>query len=580
MIAYLRVVPGFWVAVEESRRPELRSRSLIIGGLPHQRGMVREVNQLAQQSGVHPGMTLAQAHQQCPHGIFLLPDLARYELVWEEVCEILRRHTPLVEPVEMGQAVCDMAGCEHFWSDERSAGRAIALQIERSTGITPSVGFASNRLIAQLASMYTEMDGVAVIARGQERAFLADLPLTLLPGVDARLALTFQVLGLTTISQFAALPSSAVKQRFGATGEQLHRYARGIDPRPVLPPPEKSSIVARYECEDGSIEEAMDGIHTLAATCAGELQGRGAAGKLVGLTLIWAEESMRLPSPSPTEIVESSNPVLPAPTAQPMPRRSSPERQAFPVPYRVHSSMVPQPLVEPVSEELEHRTDVAPGRHGDLQEGRHGDLPLRSHSSGERGQARGPAPTDLSAGEHSPLPLCGGGVRGGGAPGMQCADEHSPLLLRGRGAGGEGARRRSQEVVAMVRTPIDTAPPLLERAHQLLLQSWPRPGSQSDDETRAPRLLAIELKIGEFSKPSQLSFSDFNRLDGVGKLGGLSPERRGVLARHDEAFEARYGTTAFQHVAGVDAGNILTERRFRWESGLPWNGGGAVRKRS
>jgi hypothetical protein len=132
----------------------------------------------------------------------------------------------------------------------------------------------------------------------------------------------------------------------------------------------------------------------------------------------------------------------------------------------------------------------------------------------------------------------------------------------------------------MVRTPIDTSPPLLERAHQLLLQIWPRPESQSDDETRAPRLLAIELKIGEFSKPSQLSFSDFNRLDGVGKLGGLSPERRGALARHDEAFEARYGTTAFQHVAGVDAGNILTERRFRWENGLPWNGGGAVRKRS
>jgi hypothetical protein len=60
----------------------------------------------------------------------------------------------------------------------------------------------------------------------------------------------------------------------------------------------------------------------------------------------------------------------------------------------------------------------------------------------------------------------------------------------------------------------------------------------------------------------------------------LSAERRQALARHDEAFEARYGTTAFQHVTAVDSGNILTERRFRWENGLPWNGGKAVRKRS
>jgi DNA polymerase-4 len=522
MIVYLRVVPGFWVAVEESRRPELRSCPLVIGGLPHQRGIVREANHLAQRSGVRPGMTLAQAHQQCPHGVFLMPNLARYELVWEEVCEILRRHTPLVEPLEMGQAVCDMSGCERFWSDEWSAGRAIALQIERSTGITPSLGIASNRLIAQLASMFTETDGVAVIDRGRERVFLADLPLTLLPGVDPRLALTFQVLGLTTISQFAALPSTAVKQRFGTTGEQLHRYARGIDPRPVLPPPEKSSIVARYECEDGSIEEAMDGIRTLADTCAGELQGRGALGKLVGLTLIWAEGSIRLPPPRKRAgIAESSEPAaLPPPKAQLRHRRSEDERRTLPIPYRVHSSMLPQPpLEQPAPKESPHTgSSLAVARGGDV----------------------------LPASFEQRLKNIG----------------------------------RSQEVVAMVRTPIDTAPPLLERAQRLLLQIWPRSRSQSGDGDRTPRLLAIELKIGEFTKPSQLSFSDFDRLDEGGTLRGLSTERRQALVRHDEAFEARYGTTAFQHVAAVDSGNILTERRFRWEDGLPWNGGGAVRKRS
>jgi nucleotidyltransferase/DNA polymerase involved in DNA repair len=536
MIVYLRVVPGFWVAVEESQRPELRSCPLVIGGLPHQRGVVREANHLAQRSGVRPGMTLAQAHQQCPHGVFLMPNLARYELVWENVCEILRRHMPLVEPVEMGQAVCDMSGCERFWSDEWSAGRAIALEIERSTGVTPSLGIASSRLVAQLASMFTETDGVAVIDQGRERVFLADLPLTLLPGVDPRLALTFQVLGLTTISQFAALPASAVKQRFGTTGEHLHRYARGIDPRPVLPPPEKSSIVARYECEDGSIEDAMDGIRTLAETCAGELQAHGAPGKLVGLTLIWAEGPARLSPPREQagSVEGSEPPALPSPKAQLLPRRSEDERRTFPVPYRVHSSMLPQPLEGPAPQESAHT--------GSSLEG----FP------------------EMSYPPSSPFSRTLRGTSGAGeGPGMRVRTENIG---------------RSQEVVAIVRTPIDTAPPLLERAQQLLLRIWPR--SRSGDGDRAPRLLAIELKIGEFTKPSQLSFSDFDRLNGGGTLKGLSAERRQALVRHDEAFEARYGTTAFQHVAAVDSRNILTERRFRWENGLPWNGGEAVRKRS
>lgn len=555
MIVYLRVVPGFWVAVEESQRPELRSCPLVIGGLPHQRGIVREANHLAQRSGVRPGMTLAQAHQQCPHGVFLMPNLSRYELVWEEVCEILRRHTPLVEPVEIGQAVCDMSGCARFGSDEWSAGRAIALQIERSTGITPSLGIASNRLVAQLASIFTESDGVSVIARGRERVFLADLPLTLLPGVDPRLTLTFQVLGLTTISQFAALPSSAVKQRFGATGEQLHRYARGIDPRPVLPPPEKSFIVARYECDDGSIEEAMDGIRTLADTCAGELQGRGAAGKLVGLTLIWAEESIPLPPRKRAGIAESSEPTaLPPPPNRLMHHHSDGERRTFPIPYRIHSSMVPQPREEPVSKETPPT--------GSSLEGfpKTSCPPSPPITSSPCSYAAGDGP-EMDSITSSPF-----SCPAGAGPGMRMR----PLENIGR----------SQEVVAMVRTPIDTAPPLLERAQRLLLQCWPRPRFQFGDGAHAPRLLAIELKLGEFTKPSQLSFSDFDRLAGGGTLRGLSTERRQALVRHDEAFEARYGTTAFQHVAAVDSGNILTERRFQWENGLPWKSGGAVRKRS
>src|SRR5438270_9721671 len=112
MIFHLRVVPGFWIAVEEGSRPELAAQPVIMGGLPHQRGLVREANMLAQRAGVRPGMPLSQAHQHCPDGVFLIPDLARYAPIWEAICEVLRSVTPLVEPLEMGETVCDLTGCE------------------------------------------------------------------------------------------------------------------------------------------------------------------------------------------------------------------------------------------------------------------------------------------------------------------------------------------------------------------------------------------------------------------------------------------------------------------------------------
>jgi DNA polymerase-4 len=282
---HLRVVPGFWIAVEEIRRPELRSQPVILGGLPHQRGVVRESSFAAQQRGVQPGMPLSQAHQHCPEGFFLMPDLPAYEAVWGTICDILRTYTPLVEPLQMGQAVLDLSGCERLWGDGLETARAISSHIRRSTGIVPWLGMASNRLVAQLASTAVGAEGISVIERGQEAAFLADLSLTLLPGMDPRLALTFQVLGLRTIGQLAALPAASVRQRFGVAGERLHSYARGIDPRPVVPPPQKPSVTARRECEDGSIEEALEALHRLADTCAAELQQRALAGTVVELVL-------------------------------------------------------------------------------------------------------------------------------------------------------------------------------------------------------------------------------------------------------------------------------------------------------
>jgi DNA polymerase-4 len=520
MIVYLRVLPGFSIAAEERQRPELRSSPAIVGGLPHQRGIVREVNTLAARYGVRAGMTLSQARHYCPDGIFLVPDLPHYQMLWEEMCDILRDYTPLVEPVEMGQAACDLSGCARRWGTVTEAAHAIVTQMQRQVGITPCLGVASNWLVAQLASTGAGGDAVTVVETGQERSFLDPLPFTLLPDVDARLALTFSVLGLRTIGQFAALPATAVEQRFGAAGKKLHRYARGIDARPVSPPPPKPAVTARYECEEGSLEEASAALHRLAETCADELQHRHLMGKLVTLKLQWQESQT---APQPAEIdavgVNCIHPeVTPAgryPIHPPLPAEPDP---SLPISYRIHS-MLPQP----------------------------GILSSRGENRRQRTQ-----------------------------PAAVAIEEETRIVARPTVA----AQSLYTNIIAtstLLRTPIDAAPPLLEHAQRLLLQLCSK---SHFCETNPFCPQALELEVSEFEAPRQMAFPQLMRLDQTGSLGGGVADPRGVLTRQEQMLTARYGQQLFQHAGQFDPDSILTERRFRWQDGLPWNSSSGRPQRS
>jgi DNA polymerase IV len=549
MILSLRFVPGFWIAVEEQARPALRSQPLIMGGLPHQRGTVQQANIPARQAGVQTGMTLSQAYQQCSHGVFLLPDLPRYEGIWDQICEVLRGYSPVVEPVEMGQAVCDLAGCERYWTSPRETARELLLAIQQCTGILPYIGIGANRLVAELASLDPSIDGISVIEGGQERAFLANIPLALLPNFGpTRLALTFQVLGLHTASQLAALPATAVEQRFGAIGKRLHNYARGIDGRPVVAPPVKLSISARYQCEDGSLEDARAGLHRLVATCAEELQSRHLAGRLLELRLLW--ESSSLHGEGGTQASKARG--LPAPAGSFMDAPHTAFQQyhgasgfqetaqvALPIPYRIHS-MLPQPNPSPPD-----------------------PLPLKGGGGVLDGVVSGEIIRDKTCSRGSPTVII------------------SPSPLEGEGAGGRG---EVSGIKFMPRTPLTTASQLFEHAQRLLLQRWPR-------STDPVPLYALELRIVEFETPQQLAFPDLLWLDqtgvsgsrltpptvgrplgtSTGQLGGINPARRQAIDQQERAFTARFGCVPFQHVTQVDPGSILTERRFRWQSGLSWN---------
>lgn len=342
MILSLRVLPGFAVALEERDNPALHAFPLVIGRSGG-RGLVLECNLVARRCGITPGITLAQARHHCPEVRIRFPAPERHAAVWEEIVALLSRVSPLVQPLAPGEAVCDLAGCERHWRDVWELAGTLLGAIRTRTGILPAIGIGPNRLVAELASALPGPDGITIVDTGREGDFLKSVPLTALPEVDADLALAFSVLGLTTAGQFAALPAAAVKSRFGARGERLHRYAMGIDTRPIVPPRPRAAISARSTCEDGTPEEALAVLHPLATRIAAELAERDLHPTLITVRVIVAG--------SPPVDEPAGPHWSPSPSPVPVPPGRPESKPRLPIPYRIHSYALPVPN-EPISHPL------------------------------------------------------------------------------------------------------------------------------------------------------------------------------------------------------------------------------------
>jgi len=225
---------AFFAAVEQRDRPELRGRPVIVGGRdPTARGVVSAASYEARRFGVHSAMPLRAAYALCPDGVFLSVDGRKYQRVSREVMAILRRFTPLVEPISIDEAFLDVTGSRALFGDGPTIAAAIKTAIREEVGLTASVGVATTKLVAKIASDLRKPDGLVVVPPGQEAAFLAALPIARLWGVGEKTASALGVYGVTTIGDLAVLPEDVLVRRFGKHGASLAARARGIDPDPV-----------------------------------------------------------------------------------------------------------------------------------------------------------------------------------------------------------------------------------------------------------------------------------------------------------------------------------------------------------
>ncbi|HSA21595.1 MAG TPA: DNA polymerase IV [Myxococcota bacterium] len=232
---------AFFAAIEQRDRPELRGQPVIVGG-SRTRGVVSTCSYEARRYGVHSAMPMSRAVRHCPRAVVLPVRMEAYCEASAQLMEVLDAFSPRVEPLSLDEAFLDMTGAEGLFGPPEQMARAIQARIRERTRLGASVGIASNKFLAKLASDLEKPNGCTWVPFGREREFIAPLPVRRLWGVGPRAAELLAGLGLATIGDVAACEPGRLRRELGAFGEHIHALSQGLDDRPVVSAHDRKSV--------------------------------------------------------------------------------------------------------------------------------------------------------------------------------------------------------------------------------------------------------------------------------------------------------------------------------------------------
>ena len=282
---------AFFISVEQSLNPELRGKPAVVSGNPEGRGVVACASYEARAYGLRAGMPVGLARRLCPQAIFIPGDMAKYRRFSARFFELLAELSPVVEPVSLDEAYLDLTGCESVLGSAREAMLKFKARLREELGLTASVGIASCKVVAKVASELSKPDGLLEVNLGEEKEFLAPLPIGQLPGVGPRTERELKKLGLSTIGDLASSPLAFLKSHFGKVGEMLYLYANGIDERRVEPPGEAKSISRETTLPQDTLDARLlqGTLYRLAEEVGAELRSQGKQARCITLKLRYAD---------------------------------------------------------------------------------------------------------------------------------------------------------------------------------------------------------------------------------------------------------------------------------------------------
>lgn len=241
---------AFFAAIEQLDHPEWRGKPVIVGGDKNRRGVVSTCSYEARTFGVRSAMPSARAAALCPNAIWARPRFERYSEFSRRIRQIFEDETPYVQPVSVDEAFLEVTP-GRFASDDPVD---VAVRIQQRVaelGLSCSVGLATSKTVAKVASDFKKPNGLTIVCPGEERAFFAPLPVRALSGVGPKSAERLEAAGIRTLGDLAALDEETATALAGSQGPMLTLRARGIDEREVVVrEPRKSISNERTFAED------------------------------------------------------------------------------------------------------------------------------------------------------------------------------------------------------------------------------------------------------------------------------------------------------------------------------------------
>ncbi len=292
---------AFFAAVEELENPSLRTVPLIVGGDPHGRGVVATANYVARSFGIHSAMSAAEALRRCPHAVFVRPRHSVYRDYSREVWSTIREIVPTVEQAGIDEGYLDLGEVAPAFDDARAIAEAVRAVVRARTRLSCSLGVATSKVVAKVASDRRKPGGLTVVRPGREAAFLAPFPIRLLPGVGPKAEERLKILGIETIGQLAAIGDADLAGVMrGKVGRELRDRARGIDPRLLEVSTERISISQEetFARDISDRERLHDELRRMSVQVAEYLRGRGQVARTVTTKVRYPDFAIRTRSTS------------------------------------------------------------------------------------------------------------------------------------------------------------------------------------------------------------------------------------------------------------------------------------------
>ncbi|MET0606836.1 MAG: DNA polymerase IV, partial [Beijerinckiaceae bacterium] len=240
---------AFYATIEKRDNPSIRSLPVIIGG--GKRGVVSTACYIARTYGVRSAMPMFKALDACPDAIVIKPNIEKYAAVGRDVRKLMLELTPLVQPISIDEAFLDLSGTQELHKATPSRVlAALALRVEKELGITISVGLSHNKFLAKIASDLDKPRGYSIIGRTETLDFLAEKPVTILPGVGRATAARLERAGISKIRDLRERELGVVMAHAGNEGSRLRALAHGIDSRTVHPDSEAKTVSAETTFND------------------------------------------------------------------------------------------------------------------------------------------------------------------------------------------------------------------------------------------------------------------------------------------------------------------------------------------